>query len=331
MRYVTIAELSDMIRHNLWKIPHDIDLVVGIPRSGLMAANLIALYLNKRLSDIDSFINGNIFECGERGKYIEKVNVRKVLVIDDSVGSGSSMTKAKAKLVSLTSKYDFVFASPIVTTLGEKYVDVFFEVIDDNRDFEWNIFHHSIIENCCFDIDGVLCCNPEEDDDGKKYETFLKETKPLFAPSVTIDSLVTCRLEKYRRQTEEWLHRNKITYRNLIMLNLPDKYSRDTWGKHGEYKGEYYKNSDCQLFIESSYYEASIIARVSNKPVLCIETNELLFVSSETKFKKTKRRIRKHIPHTYQLMQRLFTLFRQGVQNTNGNLKKKMVRKNLTK
>lgn len=33
MKYITIADLSDTIRKNIWKIPHDIDCVIGIPRS----------------------------------------------------------------------------------------------------------------------------------------------------------------------------------------------------------------------------------------------------------------------------------------------------------
>ena len=307
MRYVTIKELSDMIRRNLWKIPHDIDLVVGIPRSGMMVANMIALYLNKRLTDIDSFIKGSVFECGERGKYVGEKGIYKVLVVDDSVYSGGAMTKAKLKLEPLVNQFEFVFASPIITTLGRDFVDVFFEVIDDERVFEWNLFHHGILNHSCLDIDGVLCCDPEEDDDGEKYLAFVNNAKPLFTPTVTVDTLISCRLEKYRKQTEEWLKKNNISYRQLVMLDLPDKNSRIRWGRHGEYKGEYYRSRDFQLFIESSYCQASIIAKVSNKPVICLETNELLFFLPEvTRSQKIKRKIKKRLPRTCRLMKRLF-------------------------
>ncbi|MCR5574963.1 MAG: phosphoribosyl transferase [Bacteroidaceae bacterium] len=307
MRYVTIAELSSIIRKNLWKIPHEIDLVVGIPRSGLMVANMIALYLNKRLTDIDTFVNGRVFECGERGKYVKNEEIKKILVVDDSVFSGKSITKAKTKLGDLSGSLEMVFLSPIVTSAGKGFVDIFFEVIDDARFFEWNLFHHSIIENTCFDIDGVLCCDPIEDDDGEKYLSFLTEAKPMFIPTVTIDTLITCRLEKYRKQTEEWLQKNGVSYRHLVMLDFPNKAIRVKWGKHGEFKGDYYKNSDCWLFVESSYSQACIIARVSNKPVICVETNELLHFLPKTKYKRLKGRIRKYMPRTYQLMRRLLS------------------------
>lgn len=167
MRYVTIAELSDMIRQNLWKIPHDIDLVVGIPRSGLMAANMVALYLNKRLSDLDSFIEGRIFACGDyRSCMVEYGSIKKVLVVDDCVGSGATINKAKEKIAPLANNFNFLYYAPIATTAGTTFVDFYSEIIDD-RVFEWNLFHHPLINNTCMDMDGVLCCNPTEDDDGQ--------------------------------------------------------------------------------------------------------------------------------------------------------------------
>lgn len=55
IEYRSIVDMNNIIVKNLQKLPHDIDLVVGIPRSGMLPANLIALYLNKPFTDIDSF------------------------------------------------------------------------------------------------------------------------------------------------------------------------------------------------------------------------------------------------------------------------------------
>ena len=308
MRYVTIKELSDIIRRNLWKIPHDIDVVVGIPRSGMLAANMIALYLNTNLSDIDSFVNDIVYSNGlTRGKYVKsQKSIRKVLVVDDSIHSGNSLYDAKQKLIGVQDKrYNFLFCVPIATSNGSKMVDLCFEIIDEDRIFEWNLFHHCFLENACLDIDGVLCCDPEEDDDGEKYFTFLQTAKPMFVPTVKINTLISCRLEKYREQTEQWLNKNSISYQNLVMLDFPNKASRVKWGKHGEYKGEYYKNSDCTLFIESSLRQATIIAKIANKPVICTETNELLFFEPNKKCKDFKRKIRRHMPNTYRFIKHI--------------------------
>ena len=43
--YVTYADMVSIIRKNLWRIPHDIDVIIGVPRSGLFAATIISEYL----------------------------------------------------------------------------------------------------------------------------------------------------------------------------------------------------------------------------------------------------------------------------------------------
>ena len=311
MRYVTIAELSDMIRHNLWKVPHDIDLVVGIPRSGMLPATMIALLLNTRLSDIDSFVeNGRCFSNGlSRGEFVKKGDLKKILIVDDSINSGNSLSNAKRKLDAVHTEYEFIFCVPIATTAGSIKVDVFFEIIDDNRVFEWNIFHHSVLSCACVDIDGVLCLDPIEDDDGEKYQLFIQSATPLFLPTCNINTLISCRLEKYRTLTEKWLSLNGITYSQLIMLNFPDKATRVKWNKHGVYKGEYYKTrEDCTLFIESSYNQAKQIAEISKKPVYCVETNTMIQIPKSVSRKEIIiRAIKNRFPKGYNIIRNIST------------------------
>lgn len=299
-----------MVRKNLWRIPHDIDLVVGIPRSGMLPATMIALLLNTRLTDIDSFVdNGNIFNNGlTRGEYVKKDEIKKILIVDDSIHGGISLHDAKKKLETIQTKYKFTFCVPIATTFGSTLVDIFFEIIDDDRVFEWNIFHHSVLNNACVDIDGVLCLDPTEDDDGEKYKTFLQTATPLFLPTCKINTLISCRLEKYRSLTENWLVHNNISYNQLKMLNLPDKTARVAWNKHGIYKGEYYKQrTDCTLFIESSSHQSKIIAEISNKPVYCVETNTMLYFPTPVSTKKRiLHSIRKKFPRGYYRLQSIY-------------------------
>ena len=54
--YVSFAQLSNAIRSQLYAIPADVDLIVGIPRSGMVPAYQIGLFLNRLVCDIDSFI-----------------------------------------------------------------------------------------------------------------------------------------------------------------------------------------------------------------------------------------------------------------------------------
>ena len=83
MNYRTIDDMNKAILGRLYIFPRDIDLIVGIPRSGMFPANLLALYLNCKVTDLGSFINGHIYQTGERGKFIDVHRFRKVLVVDD--------------------------------------------------------------------------------------------------------------------------------------------------------------------------------------------------------------------------------------------------------
>lgn len=289
INYRSVGDMNESLIKNLYKFPHDIDLVVGIPRSGMLPANLLALYLNKPFTDIDSFIEGRIYSSGERGAYIDRSKSQKVLVMDDSISSGNALNKARTKLQSFineNSKVEILFGTVFATSNSKHLIDYYCELIDGARIFQWNLFHHGMIEHEIFDIDGVLCPNPPVDDDGPKYLEYISNAPVLYKPTVKIDHIVSCRLEKYRTVTEKWLADNDIKYNKLTMLDFKTKEERIAWGKHGEYKGKIYKESDDVLFMESSLSEAKEIFRISHKPVFCIEN--FMMINDESTYNKLK-------------------------------------------
>jgi len=290
IEYRSISDLNDCIVKNLAKIPHDIDLVVGIPRSGMLPANLLALYLNKPYTDIDSFVEGRVFSGGERTKVLDDKKSGKILVVDDSINEGTALTKAKAKLDYLAEKYELIYAVVYATSLGSKKVDCFLELIDGPRVFQWNMFHHKyMMGHACCDIDGVLCLNPPIDDDGPLYKEYIEHATPYIIPRVKIDTLVSCRLEKYRAITEKWLAEHEIQYNNLVMLPFSTKEERIAWGKHGEYKGKVFKkHKDDVIFIESSLKEAVDIAKTSGKQVFCTENFRMIYPDSNFMFRQKR-------------------------------------------
>ena len=212
MFFKSISDLNRDIILNLHRIPKDIDLVVGVPRSGLLVANIIALHLNVPLADLDGFIEGKVFQSGitrRPNDYDNKVKKqKKVLIVEDSVLSGESIQNAKNKILNINrNDIDVIFFAAYIAPGKESLVDMYLEICDLPRVFEWNIMHHGVVERSCFDLDGVLCIDPTEsdDDDGEIYKSFLRQVKPLFVPTKEIGNIVTCRLEKYREETEEWL------------------------------------------------------------------------------------------------------------------------------
>lgn len=282
MNYRSLNDLSRLSTAGACQIPNDVELVVGIPRSGMLAASVIALKLNIPLTDVQSFLRNDELRKGKTRTYKHEAltrpfDARKILLVDDSICSGNSLREAVEEIKA-------AYAGEVVTlaAFAEKHnrhmVDVHFELVEQPRMFEWNILHHPYLAQSCLDIDGVLCVDPthEENDDGPNYLGFLGSTRPLFIPSVEVGHLVTSRLEKYRPQTEEWLERHGVRYGELHMLDLPSAEERRRLNIHHKFKAEVYaKQPLARLFIESEKKQAIDIMTATGKPVYCIESNEM--------------------------------------------------------
>ena len=283
MNYRSVADLNDTIMRNFHRFPTDIDLVVGIPRSGLLPANLIGLTANIPVTDIDRFVEGKTYGFGSTkhwaGLQTDADSWRRVLVIDDSIDSGRSMSEARQLIRDRLGDRDSILYGAVYGIPGgHAEADIVLETVPHARVFQWNLLHHKILSQSCVDIDGVLCVDPtdEQNDDGAAYEHFLASAVPLLRVTQKVRYLVTSRLEKYRRHTEEWLAANQIQYDELIMLDLPSAQERRRLGIHGSFKADLYRASDALLFIESEASQAAEIARRSGKPVLCVETQHML-------------------------------------------------------
>ena len=295
MYYRSISDLNNIILQRVSILPRDFGLIVGVPRSGMLPANLLALYLNKPYTDIHSFLNGHIYKAGARGQFFDIKEFKNVLVVDDSIASGSAMEKCKESLKHLNSSFSFSYCAIYVIPGKEKMVDYYFETVPLPRYFQWNILNHTSLEKACFDIDGVLCVDPapEQNDDGEKYVDFILNAPPLFIPGSRIGTIVTSRLEKYRKETETWLASNNVKYNDLVMLDLPDMEARQKANNHAIHKATEYMAKPYVLFVESSRGQAIEINRITKKPVLCTETFEMIF-ESESFFYNLKSG--KHLP-----------------------------------
>ena len=282
MNYKSVADLNKDILHWIPHLPDDIDVIVGIPRSGMLAANLLALYLDLPFADINSFLNGKMIGTGRRyeGSDADMLlqNKLTVLVIDDSVCSGYEIDRNREKILSAKLPHKFYFGTVYVRPKMKKKVDFYANIVPTPRIFEWNMMNHGMLTKSCVDIDGVLCRDPadHENDDGPNYINFIQNVHLKTMCRRTIGWLVTCRLEKYREMTETWLDKHNIRYNKLIMMDFPDKYSRLKSGSHASFKAQIYTKTDGVLFIESSLSQAKEIARISGKSVFCFEIREMV-------------------------------------------------------
>lgn len=298
------------IKSQIHKIPHDTDLVVGIPRSGMIPAYMIALALNKKVCSIDEFLSGNIGSVGDSRLECKTSPIKNILVVDDSVNSGNAVNKARNKIKE--SKYsglNFTYMAVYAEPFSTDKVDIALNILPNPRMFQWNYTNHNFLKKACLDIDGVLCQDPteEENDDGPMYKKFLQNAKPLYIPNYKVMALVTSRLEKYRALTEKWLEDNNVQYEKLYMLNLPSKEERMKQNAHASFKSSIYKKlTQSNIFIESEPEQACDIANSTNKLVFCSKTDEMFgmpdkwtkknYSNKPVKHKKLRKIIAKFIP-----------------------------------
>jgi len=281
VQYRTVEQVNRAVVQLLPTLPHDLDIVVAIPRSGLIPATLLALHRNLPLTDVNGLIESRLLQGGDRHADVNPFSLDRslrVLVVDDSVLRGRAIQRAKSTISAAKLPHDVRYAAVYVSEEGKSLVDHYSEVIQGTRIFEWNLMHSYLMPTACVDIDGVLCPDPtdEENDDGDRYLSFLANAPPRIIPKVRVGWLVTSRLERYRKETEAWLSRHGVEYGELVMSQWSTAVQRRAAGDHAVLKANTYRSTDARLFIESSERQAREIMRLTSKPVYCVETNALL-------------------------------------------------------
>ena len=279
MRYIPVSEVIETIRVNLHKIPHDIDFVIGIPRSGMLPATLISEYLHVPLVDLESFVAGLGPGGGNRLSFARKGESGKVLLVDDTIYNGRSMRLAKGQLNSFPGLQ--VISLVVFKEGPSNDVDIFLQNVRQPGNepvlYGYNVFHHypERMRTFSFDIDGVLCLDPPDERKTSEYEAYIANPVPLVLPEV-VGQIVTYRLEKYRSVTEAWLRRVGIQFSELIMFPAYSWEERYRSGISPEqFKAHYFGKSSSRLFIESNDWQAREIHRMTAKPVLCFETDKI--------------------------------------------------------
>ncbi len=283
MIYKSYQDLSDAIRRNLWKIPQDVDIIVGIPRSGMIAALMVAELMGRCCASLDDFLNGCIMSCGDRQTLLGRGRPGKVLVIDDTVNTGAAIGRARHLLEAMAWTYDILFGCVFSRGRDAKtLVDIWLQDIyvpgEKLYFYEWNIMHHHAhrTQAMMWDIDGVMCQDPPPERNTEAYENYLENAVPMVLPTTPVGAIVTYRLEKYRDVTERWLSRHGVQYNDLIMFQAGSREERRAISYPGRYKAHQYKKSEwARLFVESDREQAARICELSGKPVFCYENGRM--------------------------------------------------------
>lgn len=277
----TVADMSRAIAANLHRIDRtQFDVVVGIPRSGMLPASIIATSLQLPLADVSGYARGIVH--GRSG--VAAPVGKRVLLVDDSVNKGGAMARAMTKLPKGTKATRLAIYGPYQVA-PETVCDIWFEHCHGPRIFAWNMWKHIRLPRWGFDFDGVLCRDIEkaENDDGPRYLKFLREVEPLYLPQRPIGHIITGRAEKYRGETEAWLKRHGVQFEGLHMTPFASKAERMSAMKHaggrGGWKARIAAELGVEMFVESCPKQAGIIAREAGIPAFCTLTQEVFGVA----------------------------------------------------
>jgi len=282
MYYRSIADMNEVIIRNLARIPEEVDLVVGIPRSGLLAANMIALYLNRPMTDLAGLGEGRLLAKGKRhlpnGVSESAELARRILVVDDCVSKGAEMQRARGIVQNAGFIEKTIFLSVFSFPEHPRVADIVMEIIPRPMLFQWSFMHTPELKTVCLDMDGLILRkgSNEDNDDGRDCVRSLQEARPLFLPTHEVGWLVTSRHEKYRSETMDWLARHGVTYRELIMLNESPEPAKPDDDVNLQFKVDAYLQTNADVFVESSPILAKQIAKRAGRPTLCMATNRVI-------------------------------------------------------
>lgn len=246
------------------------DLIIAIPRSGLLPASIVATALHLPLAIVR---DGTVVLAGQGARLgsPEDLRVSRPVVIDDTAAMGRAMGAAFPIVREAFPGASVTRAVVYCHPQARHAVDLAVYELGGSHYLEWNWVNAGHGLGCAFDFDGILCeeCPAEDNDAGPRYARFLKEARPLYLPRRSqVPLVVTARHERYRPETVAWLDRHGISVARLVMRDwdCPD----EEWVQRvASWKGEHYVQSSLPLFAESEPAQAELIARTAGKPVLC--------------------------------------------------------------
>ncbi|MEM9035910.1 MAG: hypothetical protein AAGD18_15040 [Actinomycetota bacterium] len=281
MNYRSIAQLADEIVAWSRELPRDIELIVGLPRSGLLVANVLSLYRNVPVTDLDGFLGGRTIGAGSTrenplhrpqggGRDPESVLLtaerfldrpRRVLVVDDSIWSGETLRLARKAIEAADLPHHVTYGAVYVTPDTTELADHHREVLPAPRCFEWNVLHHHALRRACVAFEGFLV-------PGRGHGDALP-TRPLHRPTTALGHVVSERPEADRTDVERWLAEHDIEVAELIMTDAPPAAA-------SAHKARVFRDTEAAFFVEGDLGHAVEVANLAGRDVLCAETMQMI-------------------------------------------------------
>ena len=115
-QFFTTKKAVDLTSKFLDNIPNEYDCIIGVPRRGLLFANIIACHYGRPLATPEGFIRGEVWFAQDVP--LKPKEFKTNLLVEDSIYTGKQLEQAKQKLLNYDSSLRIKTAS-IFATVGE--------------------------------------------------------------------------------------------------------------------------------------------------------------------------------------------------------------------
>jgi len=261
-------EAISLTREWCSRLPMRYDLIVGVPRAGLIFADFMSVELSIPLSVpelLPKYWNPRPIDKHSDSSLTEG-DIRSILIVEDVTSSGSRLLPIRE-----TVKNHFPNA---IVHIGALYaggnaipLDSYGSKFTRPCIIEWDFLDVMFYRNMATDMDGVLCqdCPPNLTEG--QYIQWMESAVPHLLPVFPV-TVVTSRRMEHRAVTEKWLRRNGVEFSTLYMDPARTDSERDLVG----WKVRIINQIKPEVFIESSDEMAESIHWKTGVPVICATT-----------------------------------------------------------
>jgi hypothetical protein len=228
-----------------------VSAVAGVPCSGIAPAGMFSAITGIPVVSLDKIPGW----------------VTSLLVLEDA----TEFNRFKIKYSGIVDGRKVYWGSVFASQRACIDLDYVGAVLDKPRVFSTNLLKHYRAKNWLFDIDGVICRDPELSEvcEDRKYREFMATVPALRSVKTALGTFVTGRRERFRSDTEAQLKRYGIAYKDLIMA---PNAMKPRVIEHARFKAGVYKRLKSEVFIESSDKQAQLIHELTGRPVIAVDS-----------------------------------------------------------
>lgn len=281
--YRSYSDLHNDLTHWSKRLP-TFSAVCGVPRSGIIVAAQLAQILSCPIVPIEQILAGSVHKSGFRPRVSRTLPPQKlleapILILDDTASAGRTRREVlpllaqKAKVPYI---YGAVYARPQAVAQWPNLLHGY-GLSAYHHTFQWNLLMDRVTRTLAVDMDGILCYDwkgsekEETENDGAKYESWILNAPPLRLPTQPVYAIITNRLERWKKQTEHWLHKHGVRYKHLDMYPGTFEQRARDWVSHKVNRFLHHKMS-VSGFVESDFRQAAEIAKRTRFSVIHMES-----------------------------------------------------------